>query len=235
MYWNTRIRRQTWCKTRLIETWDVLKSRRRMLLLLMLWINRNMRCIEIITMPSRQIRSQRINRNMRCIEINLFWCFPTIPTMINRNRRCIEIPSVRFLCCSSLRLIETWDVLKCNRLQRYAGKRRWLIETWDVLKWVMLDGVLRSEEKINRNMRCIEICKYILETVKTLQINRNMRCIEIKQKCFKLLPIIWLIETWDVLKWIKRVYRHLAFRGLIETWDVLKFYSVSPFLALLPD
>ncbi len=159
---------------------------------------------------------------MRCIEINLFWCFPTIPTMINRNMRCIEIPSVRFLCCSSLRLIETWDVLKlcsslspilgknwlietwdvlkCNRLQRYAGKRRWLIETWDVLKWVMLDGVLRSEEKINRNMRCIEICKYILETVKTLQINRNMRCIEIKQKCFKLLPIIWLIETWDVLK-----------------------------------
>ena len=121
---------------------------------------------------------QPINRNMRCIEINLFWCFPTIPTMINRNMRCIEIPSVRFLCCSSLRLIETWDVLK----------------------WVMLDGVLRSEEKINRNMRCIEICKYILETVKTLQINRNMRCIEIKQKCFKLLPIIWLIETWDVLK-----------------------------------
>ncbi len=35
-------------------------------------------------------------------------------------------------------LIETWDVLKCQRLQIY---RRWissLIETWDVLKFLVL-------------------------------------------------------------------------------------------------
>ena len=33
-----------------------------------------------------------------------------------------------------LRLIETWDVLKCLATERLLQHRGWLIETWDVLK-----------------------------------------------------------------------------------------------------
>ena len=38
------------------------------------------------------------------------------------------------------------------------------------------------------------------------KINRNMRCIEIPVELIKILPSIWLIETWDVLKLAKAIF-----------------------------
>ena len=140
-----------------------------------------------------------------------------------------------------------------------------LIETWDVLK---LDGGVVSFcflSTINRNMRCIEM--HIVQLIATgfNQINRNMRCIEIyyakcpsfwnlinrNMRCIEINAIpalevveLGLIETWDVLKSCTRfpagsgksmINRNMrcieisvayttdrSYIWLIETWDVLK-------------
>ena len=71
-------------------------------------------------------------------------------------------------------------------------------------------------------MRCIEIDQNTDKIVQNQKINRNMRCIEIPNLKTSRKMLLWLIETWDVLKCatpISELYSHL---GLIETWDVLK-------------
>jgi len=55
----------------------------------------------------------------------------------------------------SVRLIETWDVLKLNMTVTHK-LHNGLIETWDVLKFPLNFFILYSLS-INRNMRCIEI------------------------------------------------------------------------------
>ena len=85
-----------------------------------------------------------------------------------------------WLCLKGLRqrrLIETWDVLKLSLLQWLPILSAWLIETWDVLKFHW-NTPCESERLINRNMGCIEIL-------------RNFSEVPVLQR---------LIETWDVLK-----------------------------------
>ena len=55
--------------------------------------------------------------------------------LINRNMRCIEISIMGAVKNGTLsRLIETWDVLKCNQSGQIPLVLGRLIETWDVLK-----------------------------------------------------------------------------------------------------
>ena len=78
-------------RSRLIETWDVLKfDNAPDINISTIKINRNMRCIEMKTNGKKSWKKPRINRNMRCIEIRTIWSW--------RN--------------SGHGLIETWDVLK---------------------------------------------------------------------------------------------------------------------------
>ena len=193
--------------------------------------------------------------------------------------RCIEIyERSLFRIQPNPRLIETWDVLKYNMLFLFVWKFKRLIETWDVLKfviymvrdlfcrrlietWDVLKFTRRlikpSSGLINRNMRCIEICKPRIHVVKLCMINRNMRCIEISvsariiadqvpinrnMRCIEiwlllLLPVPkqWLIETWDVLKCVSFWEAWTDGERLIETWDVLKWLSSLFLLQLLPD
>ena len=60
---------QRWEISRLIETWDVLKWLQIISAVGLIKINRNMRCIEIMSKMLQEIRETVINRNMRCIEI----------------------------------------------------------------------------------------------------------------------------------------------------------------------
>ena len=92
--------------------------------------------------------------------------------------RCIEMKAVEWCQGYGLRLIETWDVLKCKKHP-------------DI---VLVD-------KINRNMRCIEILaeegthtdiEGLIETWDVLKLNDADVGEAMKSR---------LIETWDVLKW----------------------------------
>ena len=74
----------------LIETWDVLKSN---------FINGS-------------YKSNEINRNMRCIEIVSCHSLSDFAAMINRNMRCIEMVETWTFRMGNTGLIETWDVLK---------------------------------------------------------------------------------------------------------------------------
>ena len=61
----------------LIETWDVLKSMSKKLLKKPVMINRNMRCIEMLERIKWEVANKKINRNMRCIEmilLNVLFC-----------------------------------------------------------------------------------------------------------------------------------------------------------------
>ena len=135
MYWNADNSKLSYSTAvRLIETWDVLKlmktgRRRKELERLIetwdvlkwlhcrehcpgIWINRNMRCIEIcpfwpnsynlyrlietwdvlkFCLLSSELNSIWINRNMRCIEIRFAVTRLCTAHSINRNMRCIEI------------------------------------------------------------------------------------------------------------------------------------------------
>ena len=53
----------------LIETWDVLKYNLTNYIVFDNSINRNMRCIEMLSREEEKRREVLINRNMRCIEI----------------------------------------------------------------------------------------------------------------------------------------------------------------------
>ncbi len=68
----------------------------------MLWINRNMGCIEISAGVVSPRTASSINRNMGCIEISLF------------------APKKNFV----RRLIETWDVLKYLMMIYFFRQRR---------------------------------------------------------------------------------------------------------------
>ena len=70
MYWNRQNDRyEVEGNWRLIETWDVLKFCLDSKELNSIWINRNMRCIEIAKVQNFLKHIGVINRNMRCIEI----------------------------------------------------------------------------------------------------------------------------------------------------------------------
>ncbi len=58
------------------------------------------------------------------------------------------------------------------------------------------------------------------------KINRNMRCIEIQFFLNRKRPLKGLIETWDVLKYRITSSKSIPSFWLIETWDVLKCYKV---------
>ena len=100
-----------------------------------LWINRNMRCIEII-LPVR-----RTFGNCGLIETWDVLKFASTLSPVCHCVRLIETWDVlkfvwqKLLISVLLGLIETWDVLKFIAKQNLAGARYWLIETWDVLKY----------------------------------------------------------------------------------------------------
>ena len=123
---------------------------------------------------------------------------------INRNMRCIEIEWCCHDAISVLRLIETWDVLKCFPTI-LAIVSPGLIETWDVLKCDPGNSQFRTR------LRLIETWDVLKYTVRQRGrgcglINRNMRCIEIISTCLCNVSFPWLIETWDVLKSVKSLY-----------------------------
>ncbi len=55
-------------------------------------INNNMRCFEILEIPSTVNTLSSINNNMRCFEICDYLSFRTWRKTINNNMRCFEIP-----------------------------------------------------------------------------------------------------------------------------------------------
>ena len=71
--------------------------------------------------------------------------------------------------------------------------------TWDVLKFNKA-GDNSIPEKININMRCIEITTVSVECEDILRININMRCIEIINGSCNHIYVSGLTLTWDVLK-----------------------------------
>ncbi len=73
-------------------TWDVLKYELIVVKWLCVWININMRCIEIYTPLTFNLIVAPININMRCIEINI----------------------TQSAISAGYRLTLTWDVLKCK-------------------------------------------------------------------------------------------------------------------------
>ena len=70
-------------------------------------INRNMRCIEILSCPRIWQNTSTINRNMRCIEIEHRQRYQKRIYWINRNMRCIEILVLTLQVDLWVRLIET--------------------------------------------------------------------------------------------------------------------------------
>ena len=155
MYWNRNISNAAFRLSRLIETWDVLKSlvnlaKVEVAGLIETWdVLKFLKYFGIIIYAIRLIETwdvlkycvvcpkvigNQINRNMRCIEIYCIAAWSDPAWTINRNMRCIEIQS----CCTAAPccpgLIETWDVLKCSYAAMVHGQSQRLIETWDVLK-----------------------------------------------------------------------------------------------------
>ena len=97
---------------------------------------------------------------MRCIEMNREKKAWKYIVTINRNMRCIEIRLKLSEMCMKMRLIETWDVLKSWQVEEKKSCGCRLIETWDVLKCNIMRGV-DVLDKINRNMRCIEMRPFL--------------------------------------------------------------------------
>ena len=103
--------------------------------------------------------------------------------------------------------------------------RLWLTLTWDVLKWSIRWRYWECAERININMRCIEIGWRHCSWHNRMQININMRCIEIGKwkdcwDCGKRLTL-----TWDVLKYFFLLHLLILFLRLTLTWDVLKYQT----------
>ncbi len=156
MYWNRNISNAAFRLSRLIETWDVLKSlvnlaKVEVAGLIETWdVLKFLKYFGIIIYAIRLIETwdvlkycvvcpkvigNQINRNMRCIEIRNGSGRAESGNMINRNMRCIEIRQWALPWCCQRRLIETWDVLKYTVLLPDLIQRERLIETWDVLKF----------------------------------------------------------------------------------------------------
>ena len=139
----------------LIETWDVLKLHQIHLRYSGFpGINRNMRCIEIITVYGNRGIVERLIETWDVLKyklVNVYtFCFCRLietwdvlkcnltnyiisSDSINRNMRCIEMYRIEQSALKNRWLIETWDVLKFRRLWSCPPLLR-LIETWDVLK-----------------------------------------------------------------------------------------------------
>mgnify|MGYP003250197951 CR=1 FL=1 len=136
MYWNSGNPCIRFSSSGLIETWDVLKCFYFFAIHAHhLWINRNMRCIEMLRILCKSLPAPRLIETWdvlksdeeiarmdtiyRLIETWDVLKYPPYNLQsqqfrINRNMRCIEIGhyDIRNLC--GHRLIETWDVLKSS-------------------------------------------------------------------------------------------------------------------------
>ena len=77
---------------------------------------------------------------------------------ININMRCIEIADTYYMMNWNVRLTLTWDVLKSVKGLSNSAYLFRLTLTWDVLKLRHIMQVYIAN-KININMRCIEIFK----------------------------------------------------------------------------
>ena len=134
MYWNICYNfRNRHSSRRLIETWDVLKLHQIHLRYSGFpGINRNMRCIEIITVYGNRGIVERLIETWDVLKCNLT-NYIISSDSINRNMRCIEMYRIEQSALKNRWLIETWDVLKFRRLWSCPPLLR-LIETWDVLK-----------------------------------------------------------------------------------------------------
>ena len=141
-------------------------------------ININMRCIEIAQLlltvrflPGLTLTWDVLKSHMAgALSICLFWLTLTWDVL-------------KFLTMASWkpvgwRLTLTWDVLKWVLLFRDVVRHSWLTLTWDVLKCECLCCVWKFD-RININMRCIEICELHRQWHLGNTININMRCIEI--------------------------------------------------------
>ena len=71
--------------------------------------------------------------------------------------RCIEIHPRKKQMNSFARLTLTWDVLKLTCWEKELLRILRLTLTWDVLKFKRVDEENNLPERININMRCIEI------------------------------------------------------------------------------
>ena len=156
MYWNSYSRVTRLCCSWLTLTWDVLKCWEDRMANLLLTININMRCIEIIYVCYRFLTVIRLTLTWDVLKCprHIEFCGNFVP--ININMRCIEILQAFHKCFLSTRLTLTWDVLK------YAT----------VILW-------NKNTMININMRCIEMSAVDVCKDGIVAINTNMRCIEI--------------------------------------------------------
>ena len=135
MYWNICYNfRNRHSSRRLIETWDVLKLHQIHLRYSGFpGINRNMRCIEIITVYGNRGIVERLIETWDVLKYKL-------------------VNVYTFCFC---RLIETWDVLKCN-LTNYIISSDSINRNMRCIE-ISSAVILSAAFAINRNMRCIEI------------------------------------------------------------------------------
>ena len=128
---------------------------------------------------------------------------------------------------------------------------RWIV-TLDVLKWHKLwwDD---DKSRLNSNIRCIEINRFLLAVPRRMGLNSNIRCIEIFQagvlfwecnqlnsniRCIEIFEILraclvfpcWIV-TLDVLKSVKRKKEMKKLPRWIVTLDVLKFKTQTKMIA----
>ena len=93
--------------------------------------------------------------------------------------RCIEMGvnyNMATNTCAGLTL--TWDVLKYTKISEKIKTFLGLTLTWDVLKLLWITNI-KEADRININMRCIEMTEYNNIWTMLYKININMRCIEI--------------------------------------------------------
>ena len=120
-------------------------------------LNSNIRCIEILLHNCRHLLFPGLNSNIRCIEI-----------MISVNRLQVHkcwIVTLDVLKCvqkftAFLRLLSwivTLDVLKLLRFYYFCRRLYCWIVTLDVLKFLLTTQNKRVRERLNSNIRCIEI------------------------------------------------------------------------------
>ena len=81
---------------------------------------------------------------------------------------------------------------------------------------------------INRNMRCIEICQFVVKLYRVFGLIETWDVLKYVFAILCQLYPVWLIETWDVLKCASERFSRRGPHRLIETWDVLKCYRMWP-------
>ena len=124
----------------------------------------------------------------------------TSADLININMRCIEIIERKWEQWDRYRLTLTWDVLKWHNVMLITRILRRLTLTWDVLK--CFGFIFRSRFRFWLTLTW-DVLKSRLSNVLVDidKININMRCIEIKFCQFEDYWNSWLTLTWDVLKY----------------------------------